>query len=101
METIRKQYKLKEEPSAPKQYLGAVIKKWSIPNETRPVWCMSSANYIKEALRCLEIELSKAGKTLKGKPSTPMQQNYHPELDVSPLLDPDQASYYMSLIRIL
>jgi len=101
METIRKQYKLKEEPSAPKQYLGAVIKKWSIPNETRPVWCMSSANYIKEALRCLEIELSKAGKTLKGKPSTPMQQNYHPELDVSPLLDPDQASYYMSLIGIL
>jgi len=65
METIRKQYKLKEEPSAPKQYLGAVIKKRSIPNETRPVWCMSSANYIKEALRCLEIELSKAGKTLK------------------------------------
>jgi hypothetical protein len=65
METIRKQYKLKEEPSAPKQYLGAVIKKCSIPNEARPVWCMSSANYIKEALRCLEIELPKAGKTLK------------------------------------
>jgi hypothetical protein len=30
-----------------------------------------------------------------------MQQNYRPELDVSPLLDPDQANYYMSLIGIL
>jgi hypothetical protein len=37
METIRKEYWLKEEPSSPKQYLGATIKKWSIPNETRTV----------------------------------------------------------------
>jgi hypothetical protein len=37
METIRKQYRLKDEPTAPKQYLGVVIKKWSIPGETRQV----------------------------------------------------------------
>ncbi|MFN9980135.1 MAG: hypothetical protein ACK53Y_09490, partial [bacterium] len=30
-----------------------------------------------------------------------MQTNYRPELDVSPLLDPEQANYYMSLIGIL
>jgi len=101
MKTIQKAYRLKEEPTPPKQYLGAVIKQWSIPNETRPIWAMSAANYIKEAIRCLELELSKAGKTLKGKPSTPMQGNYRPELDVSPLLDPEQANYYMSLIGIL
>jgi len=101
METIRKQYRLKEEPTAPKQYLGAVIKKWSIPGETRQIWSMSASNYIKEALRNLELELAKAGKTLKGKPSTPMQVNYRPELDVSPVLDPEQANYYMSLIGIL
>jgi hypothetical protein len=101
METIRKQYCLKEEPAPPKQYLGAVIKQWSIPGETRPVWSMNSMNYIKEALRNLEIELAKVGKTLKGKPATPMQANYHPELDISPILDPEQASYYMSLIGIL
>ncbi|MFN9957522.1 MAG: hypothetical protein ACK55I_30820, partial [bacterium] len=65
------------------------------------VWSMSSSNYIKEAIRVLELELSKAGKTLRGKPSTPMQANYRPELDVSPILGPDQASYYMSLIGIL
>jgi hypothetical protein len=101
METIRKQYRLKEELTPPKQYLGAVIKRWSIPNETRPVWSMNATNYIKEALQCLESELAKVGKTLKGKPSTPMQINYCPELDVSPVLEPDQASYYMSLIGIL
>ncbi len=65
MKTIQKAYRLKEEPSPPKQYLEAVIKQWSIPNETRPVWAMSAANYIQEALRCLQLELSKAGKTLK------------------------------------
>jgi hypothetical protein len=101
METIKKQYRLKEEPSAPKVYLGATIKPWFIPNENKPVCSMNSTNYIKEALRVLEIELAKAGKTLKGKPATPMQINYRPELDVSPLLGPDQASYYMSLIGIL
>jgi len=101
METIRKQYRLKEEPVAPKVYLGASIKPWSIPNEPKPVWSMNSTNYIKEALRVLEIELTKAGLTLKGKPATPMQANYRPELDVSPVLGPDQASYYMSLIGIL
>jgi hypothetical protein len=58
-------------------------------------------NYIKEALRVLELELAKAGKTLKGKPSTPMQNNYRPELDISPILGPEQASYYRSLIGIL
>jgi len=101
METIKKQYRLKEEPTPPKVYLGATIKPWSIPNEVKPVWSMSSSNYIKEAIRVLELELSKAGKTLRGKPSTPMQANYRPELDVSPILGPDQASYYMSLIGIL
>jgi len=101
METIRKQYHLKEEPAPPKQYLGAVIKQWSIPGETRPVWSMNSMNYIKEALRNLEIELAKVGKTLKGKPATTMQANYRPELDISPILDREQASYYMSLIGIL
>jgi hypothetical protein len=101
MKTIQKQYCLKKEPTPPKQYLGAVIKQWSIPNEVRPVWSMSATNYIKEAIHCLELELGKAGKTLKGKPSTPMQTNFSPELDVLPILDPEQANYYMNLIGIL
>jgi hypothetical protein len=62
---------------------------------------MSCQKYIEEAICCLEVELTKLGLTLRGKPNTPMQLNYRPELDVSPLLDHDQVNYYASLIGIL
>jgi hypothetical protein len=58
---------------------------------------MNSQNYIKVAIRYLDIELEKAGMAFKGKPTKPMQANYHPELD----LEPDQANYFASLIGIL
>jgi hypothetical protein len=48
----------------------------------------------------VEIELQKSCQRLIGKPTTPMTAGYRPEMDV-PLLDPNQASYYMSLIGIL
>jgi hypothetical protein len=101
MTTIQKAYRLKDEPNEPKTYLGATIKNWTIPNEHRKIWSMNSSQYIKEAIRCVELELSKMGHTLKGKPSTPMQAGYRPELDVSAVLQPDQANYYASLIGIL
>ncbi len=62
---------------------------------------MNSQKYVKEAIRCLELELNKLGLTLKGESSMPMQANNRPELDVLPLLDSDQASYYASLIGTL
>jgi len=101
MKTIQKAYRLKEEPCAPKTYLGATIKPWTIPGETRSVWSMKSTHYLKEALRNVELELGKSGLSLRGKPNTPMQTNYRPELDVSPILGPEQANYYQSLIGIL
>jgi hypothetical protein len=101
MTTIRLTYRLKEEPTPPNTYLGATIKAWTITGDTHKVWSMNSQHYIKEAIRCLEIELQKSGKVLVGKPKTPMQQGYRPELDISPLLDEDQANYYASLIGVL
>ncbi len=101
MATIRKAYHLKEEPSPPRTYLGATIKHWSIPHKSRQVWAMNSTTYIKEAIRSLELELGKSGHTLSGKPSTPMRKGYRPELDISPILEPEQANYYASLIGIL
>jgi hypothetical protein len=62
---------------------------------------MNSNQYLKEALRNVELELSKFGLSLRGKPTTPMQTNYRPELDISPVLGPEQANYYQSLIGIL
>jgi hypothetical protein len=101
METIRQAYRLKEDPSTPKDYLGAKIKEWCIPNETRKVWSMNCIQYIKEAVKNVESKLSKSNYTLRGKPSTPMQTGYRPELDVSPVLGPEQANYYQSLIGVL
>jgi hypothetical protein len=101
MTTKRITYRLKEEPTPPTTYLGATIKEWYIPGDTRHVWSMNSQWYIKEAIRCLEMELQKSGKALVGKPKTPIQNGYRPELDTSPLLDDDQANYYQSLIGVL
>jgi hypothetical protein len=101
METIKQAYRLKEEPTAPETYLGATIKTWRIQGESNPVWSMNCVQYLKEALRNVESELMKAGKVLRGKPNTPMQAGYRPELDTSPILGPEQANYYQSLIGIL
>ena len=35
------------------------------------------------------------------KAETPMKTSYRPELDISPVLGPTDAAYYMSLIGIL
>jgi hypothetical protein len=99
MQMIEKIYHIKDPPAKPEIYLGANITEWSISGEK--MWAMSSRRYINESIRCLEIELQKSGQRLVGKPSTPMTPGYRPELDVSPLLEPDQASYFMSLIGIL
>jgi hypothetical protein len=78
MKTIQKAYRLKEEPCAPKTYLGATIKPWTILGETRSVWSMNSTHYLKDALRNVELELGKSGLSLRGKPNTPLQTNYRP-----------------------
>jgi hypothetical protein len=101
MRTLQKAYRLKDELCQPTDYLGSNIKTWAIPNETRTVWSMNCSQYLKEAIKNVELEVAKANQVLRGKPNTPMQSGYCPELDVSPILEPDQANYYQSLISIL
>jgi hypothetical protein len=72
MNTIHQAYRLKDEPSPPKDYLGAKIREWSIPRETRRVWSMNCIQCIKEAIKNVEAELAKSGHTLRGRPNTPM-----------------------------
>jgi hypothetical protein len=99
MKTVERMYRLKEPATTPTTYLGATILEWSVSGNK--MWAMSLQKYVKEAMHCLEIELSKSGHRLTGKTVTPMTPGYRPELDVSPLLETDQASYYTSLIGIL
>jgi len=101
MKTIQQAYRLKETPAPPTDYLGAKIKTWSIPQETRTVWSMNCVQFLKGAIKYLELELARSKHVLRGKPSTPMQAGYRPELDISPVLGPEQANYYQSLIGIL
>jgi len=101
MKTLQQAYRLKDPPAPPTTYLGATIKPWSIPTESKPVWSMNCVHYIKEAIKNVEFELSRSNHCLRGKPSTPMQTGYRPELDVTPVLGAEQANYYQSLIGIL
>ena len=45
--------------------------------------------------------MSKERWKMHGKAKTPLRTKYRPELDISPKLDPVDASYYMSLVGIL
>jgi hypothetical protein len=49
----------------------------------------------------METELGKVGKALPTKVTTPTKADYHPELDQSRELGPDQAKYFASLTSIL
>ena len=62
-------------------------------------WYQSAEQYLKNAVKEVEEQL---GKPLKaGKVMTPLDPDYHPEADTSPLLDNDCANYYQSMIGIL
>jgi hypothetical protein len=85
----------------PKSNLGAFIKEWSIQGDSHKIWSMTSSHYLKDAILNLERHLGAKGLELQGKPQTPMNRQLQPWLDTSPLLTPEQANYYMSLIGIL
>ena len=64
---------------------------------------MSPAKYVREAVICKEFvakHLSKSYK-LPRRAEDPFKIGYYPELDVSPVLGPVQASYYPSLIGVM
>ena len=52
-------------------------------------------------MKNVEQHLKGRGETLPKKATSPFTANYRPEIDVSQELDPDEASYYQSLIGIL
>ena len=106
MDYLAQIYTLKEgSVKEPDAYLGAEIMKWTIEKSdepTKPRWAMSSDAYVKRAV--VEVEryvVTKSGKRLPTKVTTPMTQGYRPELDVSLELDSEQATYYQGLIGIL
>jgi hypothetical protein len=62
---------------------------------------MSADNYVAAAVKNVETELAKNQEKLSSKADCVISPAYRPELDVSPLLDAEQANYYQNLIGVL
>ena len=65
---------------------------------------MSPARYIQKAVSNCKKHLSSnygSNYRLSKKAENPFKMGYDPELDISPELDPDAASYYLTIIGIL
>ena len=101
MDELAAQYRLKEgSVGPPERYLGADTK-FTQAKSGLECWAMSSDSYVREAVKVVEQFFEEDGKKWK-KPMTPFPRlNYQPELDSSPLLEPELISRYQQMIGIL
>ena len=98
---IGKYFELKEESiGPPKLYLGGQMRKVTLDNGT-DCWAFGSAQYVKAAVKNVEDYLQKKGESLPARCKSPLANGYRPEVDISDELDPEDASYYQSLIGVL
>ena len=87
----------------PDIYLGAKVKRAQLEND---IWCwtISPSKYVQEAVRNCENHIKnnfdEKYSFYKNAPN-PFEQSYDPDMDITPVLNPEQASYYNSLIGIL
>ncbi len=87
----------------PSMYLGAKLKLMQMSNGVY-VWGMSQSNYIKEAVSNCEKHLKSnydGWYVLPTQAANPFVMGYEPELDDTPALDPDRASYFQSIIGVM
>jgi len=97
---LKEHFVLKEvlDPSTKRErYLGATIGKFKFSDGSY-AWYMSAQEYLKRAIPAIE---STWDMKLYQKASSPLMGDYHPELDVSPLLSDDDAQLFASYIGIL
>jgi hypothetical protein len=87
----------------PSMYLGAKLKLMQMSNGVY-VWGMSPTKYIKEAVSNCEkhLKTNYIGRyAMPTQAANPFVMGYESEIDEAPALDPDQASYFQSLIRVM
>jgi hypothetical protein len=87
----------------PEMYLGAKLKKKTFEDGTS-AWGLSPSKYVKQAVRNVETYLKKnldGRYKLPKRGDNPFPVDYAPEEDVTPLLEPEVATYYMQVIGIL
>ena len=100
-----KYFELKQESiGPPKLYLGGHLRLVQLDNGVQ-AWAFSSSQYVQAAVKNVEEwvakEENKKRWKLPKKADTPLVTSYRPEMDVSPALSTQEASYYQSLVGIL
>ena len=87
----------------PSMYLSAKLKLTQMSNGVW-AWGMSPLKYIKEAVSNCEKHLQSnydGRHVLPTQAADPFVMGYEPELDETPALDPDRASYFQSIIGVM
>ncbi len=101
MKALEDFYRLKDGFAQPNRYLGAEVKEWTFFNDsTKKYWALSSAQYIKEAIKNMEAHLKTRDRKLYPV-HQPMHTEYAPELDITPLLNAEETNFYQSQVSIL
>jgi hypothetical protein len=101
MDQLALSYRLKDDSlGPPERYLGANVAKYQLP-DGRECWSMSSRDYVKAAVKCVEDALAEQGLKLKGKADRPLPYGYRPEVDVSEELQGGEVSLYQQYIGVL
>ena len=64
-------------------------------------WAFSSSQYVQTTVKNVEESMAKKNAKLPSRANVPLSSNYRPEIDVTGEIEPQDASYYKSLIGIL
>lgn len=104
MDTIAKHFTLKDGYADPDTFLGAGLSKKVYKDKS--LWTMDSAKYVANAVKTVEDLLAEDGRRLKGKSlrhkhASPLDVDYKPELEATPICNEEHASRYRQLIGIL
>ena len=100
MKEIQKDFKFKKDRVAPPEmYLGAYLEKKILNG--KEVWTMCSKDYIKMAVENIQSRLKEDGKGLTNRATTPMINDYYPELDESNELDDEKITFYQEIIGMM
>jgi hypothetical protein len=102
VDQIDKYFKMNPGPiMEPTFYLGAKVNRTVMPNGV-VAWGMRSSKYVQAAVQNVQEYMKKNGdRKLKKKASAPFEATYRAEIDESPVLGPEMASYFQSQIGIL
>ena len=109
MQMLQDSYTVREDTvKEPEQYLGADIGKTFFDDGTH-AWTMSSASYVRNAVKNIKQRMSESGFKFNSKLSdvnysTPQpfsSPKYRPELDTSLECNEDQIQFYQNIIGIL